>query len=113
MLPADASKYLQQSSCESVTRRTQARKHQVCDHCGGRFGPVTHRWWGNKRCKKVCKDAYAREIGLDRNAIRRWFGFPRAPRRAHAAVLYRPPGTMVSDSAPGTEQERSKQQQAR
>ena len=31
MMPADASKYLQQSSCESVMRRTQARKHQVCD----------------------------------------------------------------------------------
>jgi hypothetical protein len=58
MMTADASKYLQQSSCKSVTRQTRARKHQVCDHCGGRFGLVTHRWWGNKFCKKVCKDAY-------------------------------------------------------
>jgi len=36
-------------------RWTQARKHQVCDHCGGRFGLVTHRWWGNKFCKKVAR----------------------------------------------------------
>jgi hypothetical protein len=60
------------------------RKHQVCDLCGGRFGLVTHRWWGNKFCKKVCKDAYVREIVLDRDAIRRWLGVVRAPHRARA-----------------------------
>ena len=49
---------------------------QVCDHCGGRFGMVTHRWWGNKFCKKTCKAAYLRELALDRNAIRRWFAWP-------------------------------------
>jgi hypothetical protein len=63
MMTAGASRYPPQSSCESVTRRTQARERQVCDHCGGRFGLVTHRWWDNKFCKKVCKDAYVREIG--------------------------------------------------
>jgi hypothetical protein len=36
-------------------------KHQVCDHCGGRFGMVTHRWWGNKFCNRRCKNAYLRE----------------------------------------------------
>jgi hypothetical protein len=60
------------------------RKHQLCDHCGGRFGLVTHRWWGNKFCKKVCREAYVREILLDQDVIRRWFGFTRAPRRANA-----------------------------
>ena len=25
-------------SCEGVMRRSQVCKHQVCDHCGGRFG---------------------------------------------------------------------------
>jgi len=34
---------------------------------------VTHRWWGNKFCKRSCKDAYLREIALDRAAIARWF----------------------------------------
>jgi hypothetical protein len=29
-------------------RQPEVCKHQVCDHCGGRFGMVTHRWWGNK-----------------------------------------------------------------
>jgi hypothetical protein len=33
-------------------------KHEVCDHCDGRFGMVTHRWWGNKFCKRTCKNAY-------------------------------------------------------
>jgi hypothetical protein len=47
------------------------RKHQVCDRCGGRFGLVMHRWWGNKFCKRTCKDAYLREVALDRDTIRR------------------------------------------
>src|SRR5262249_29385167 len=48
-------------SCEGVMRRPQVRKHLVCDHCGGRFGMVTHRWWGNKFCRRTCKNAYLRE----------------------------------------------------
>ena len=31
------------------------RQPQVCDHCGGRFGLVTHRWWSSKFCKRTCK----------------------------------------------------------
>ena len=27
---------------------------------------VTHRWWGSKFCKRTCKDAYLREVTLDR-----------------------------------------------
>jgi hypothetical protein len=42
-------------------RRSQVCKHQVCDYCGGRFGMVTHRWWGDKFCKRTCKNAYLRE----------------------------------------------------
>jgi hypothetical protein len=45
-----------------------------CDHCGGRFGMVTYRWWGNKFCKRRCKDAYLRELVLGRDKIGRWFG---------------------------------------
>ena len=40
---------------------SQVCKHQVCDYCSGRFGMVTHRWWGNKFCKRTCKNAYFRE----------------------------------------------------
>jgi hypothetical protein len=47
--------------CEGVMRRPQVCKHQVCDHCGGRFGMVTYRWWGNKFCKRACKNAHRRE----------------------------------------------------
>ena len=39
---------------------------QRCDHCGGPFGLVTHRWWGSKFCKRRCKEAHLREIMLDR-----------------------------------------------
>jgi hypothetical protein len=42
-------------------RQPEVCKHQVCDHCGGRFGMVTHRWWGNKFCNRRCKNAYLRE----------------------------------------------------
>src|SRR5262245_41536266 len=42
-------------------RRSQVCKHQVCDYCGGPFGMVTHRWWGDKFCKRTCKNAYIRE----------------------------------------------------
>src|SRR5438132_2680038 len=62
--------------CEGVMRQPQVCKHQVCDHCGGRFGMVTHRWWGNKFCKRTCKDAYLREVMLNRDIIRRWFSLP-------------------------------------
>jgi hypothetical protein len=58
-------------------RQPQVCKHQ-CVHCGGRFGMVTHRWWGSKFCKRTCKDAYLREVTLDRDTIRRWFGLPLA-----------------------------------
>ena len=42
-------------------RRSQACKHRVCDYCGGRFGMVTHRWRGDKFCRRTCKNAYLRE----------------------------------------------------
>jgi hypothetical protein len=61
------------------------QKRQVCAHCGGRFGLVTHRWWGNKFCKRACRDNYIREAALDRDALRRWLWFPRLPSSARAA----------------------------
>jgi hypothetical protein len=38
---------------------------------------VTHRWWGNKFCKRTCKDSYLRELALCREKIRHWYGFLR------------------------------------
>jgi hypothetical protein len=69
-----------QGTCEGImttienTNRAatgRARPRQVCDHCGGPFGMVTHRWWGRKFCKRRCKDAYLREIMLDRDTVQR------------------------------------------
>src|SRR6266550_558141 len=58
--------------CEDTMRQLQ-----ICDHCGGHFGMVTHRWWGNKFCKTACKDAYLRELALGRDTIRRLYGLVR------------------------------------
>jgi len=69
---------------EEVMPHPQIRKRQACDRCDGRFGLIMHRWWANKFCKKVCGDAHVHEIVLDRDAIRRWFGFAHAPLRARA-----------------------------
>jgi hypothetical protein len=59
---------------ESLLCEDRMRQPQVCDHCGGRFGMVTHRWWGNKFCKRTCKGAYLRELALGRDKIRRRYG---------------------------------------
>jgi hypothetical protein len=59
---------------DTANCQPRARKHRVCDHCGGRFGMVTHSWWGNKFCKKSCKAAYLREVLLGRDTFRRRFG---------------------------------------
>jgi hypothetical protein len=66
-------------------RVQHTQRRQACDHCGGRFGLVTHRWWGNKFCKRTCRDYYIREVALDRDAIRRWLWLARLPSRAGAA----------------------------
>ena len=36
---------------------------------------VTHRWWGNKFCKRTCKGAYLRELALGRDKIPRRYAF--------------------------------------
>jgi len=82
--------------CEGVMRQPQVCKHQVCDHCGGRFGMVTHRWWGNKFCKRTCKDAYLREVTLDRDIIRRWFSLPS---RRDTFKLLSPPARIFGRNA--------------
>src|SRR5262245_34624080 len=62
-------------SQEDVMSIQHTQKRQRCDRCGGRFGLVTHRWWGNKFCKRTCRDNYIR----DRDAICRWLWFGRLP----------------------------------
>ena len=62
--------------------RVHTQKRQVCDHCGGRFGLVTHRWWGNKFCKRMCRDNYVHEVALGRDPMRRWLWFASRARAA-------------------------------
>ena len=59
----------------AVGRGGRLRAANACDHCGGRFGMVTHRCWGSKFCKKTCKASYLREFWG--NEICRCFGFVR------------------------------------
>jgi hypothetical protein len=59
----------------AVGSRGRLRAANACDHCGGRFGMVTHRCWGSKFCKKTCKASYLREFWG--NEICRCFGFVR------------------------------------
>jgi hypothetical protein len=46
---------------------------------------VTHRWWGNKFCKRTCKGAYLRELALGRDKIRRRYAFFRGGWLSRAA----------------------------
>jgi hypothetical protein len=66
--------------------RGVVRPRQVCDHCGGPFGMVTHRWWGSKFCKRSCKDAYLRELTLDRDTVHRWCGLLRVTSRSRLSL---------------------------
>ena len=71
--------------------RDVTRSRQVCSHCGGPFGMVTHRWWGSKFCKRRCKDAHLREIMLDRHTVQRWCGLLGViPRRRSSPDQIRP-----------------------
>lgn len=61
--------------CEADAVPIQGSRTTVgnrCDHCGGRFGMVTHYWWGKKFCNRTCKGAYLSELALSREKIRSW-----------------------------------------
>ena len=73
--------------------RDVVRSRQVCDHCGGPFGMVTHRWWGSKFCKRRCKEAYLREIMPDRDTVHRWCGLLGLGSRSRSPLKY---GDMAS-----------------
>jgi hypothetical protein len=82
----------------------QNRKPLVCDRCGGRFGMVMHGWWGNKFCKRSCKDTYLRQIALDRAAIARWFGvvqlMGKAPPPSMVLASVRAPSSQPKGTSP-------------
>jgi hypothetical protein len=68
---------------------------------------VTHRWWGNKFCKRTCKNAYLRENHhtLSGWAIPRLFGFAGGAWLAAAvAVVALALPFVLSNAAPAEEQ---------
>jgi hypothetical protein len=87
-------------------RRPQVCTRQVCDHCGGRFGRVTHRWWDNKFCKRTCKNAHLRENhhALSGWVIPRFFAFAGVACLAAAvAVVALALPFVLSNAAPAEE----------
>ena len=93
-------------SCKGVMRQSQVCKHQVCDYCGGRFGMVTHRWWGGKFCKRACKNAYLRENDRTPSGwlIPRFFFTGGACLAAAVAVAVLALLVASANAAPGEEQ---------
>ncbi len=65
---------------------------------------VTHRWWGNKFCKRTCKGAYLRELALGRDKIRRRYAFfSRSRQQAkHAVIVTSEPASSVCAAHPST-----------
>jgi hypothetical protein len=61
---------------------------------------LTHRWWGNKFCKRTCKDAYLRELALGRDKICRWYGFVRGERFQTFLPARRKPVAIVAAVLP-------------
>jgi hypothetical protein len=80
-------------------------KHQVCDYCGGRFGMVTHRRWGDKFCKRTCKNASLRENHCTLSAwvILRFLFAGRACLAAAVAVAVLTLLLASANAAPGEE----------
>jgi hypothetical protein len=60
--------------------RSDKRRPNRCDCCGGKFGLVLHRSWGRRFCCKPCK--WLHETQQER--ARRWVAF--SPNRAGAKL---------------------------
>jgi hypothetical protein len=46
-----------------------------CSNCGGKFGLVSHHYWGLRFCRKACKDNFLAKTAKDYACMRRWLGF--------------------------------------
>ena len=45
-----------------------------CANCGGKFGLVYHNHWGQRFCRKACKDDFLAKTAKDHARMRKWFG---------------------------------------
>lgn len=50
-----------------------------CRQCGGKFGLVVHRWWGERFCTLACKKAFLHKAKEDRDKLKRWLSFLKDP----------------------------------
>jgi hypothetical protein len=46
-----------------------------CAHCGGRFGLIVYRWYGERFCRAKCRDAFLHRLEADRDRLKRWISF--------------------------------------
>jgi hypothetical protein len=50
-----------------------------CAQCQGRFGLVRYHWYNVAFCKKICRSKYLDKLALDRDLLKRWFGYLARP----------------------------------
>ena len=46
-----------------------------CHECGGRFGLIVHRWFGQRFCSSKCRSSHLNRLARDRDQVARWFNF--------------------------------------
>lgn len=46
-----------------------------CAHCGGRFGLIVYRWYGQRFCRAKCREAFLCELTSERERLKRWISF--------------------------------------
>jgi predicted nucleic acid-binding Zn ribbon protein len=53
--------------------------HKRCTHCGGPFGLIRQRWWGERFCSDRCRKKFLDKIAKDRERFRKWIGYLKPP----------------------------------
>jgi hypothetical protein len=46
-----------------------------CAHCGGRFGLIVYRWYGQRFCRAKCRERFLQELDEKRMQLKRWLNF--------------------------------------
>jgi hypothetical protein len=55
---------------------TMAHRHNRCAHCGSKFGLVMHERWGQKFCRKSCREQHIAKRQRDYSWMRKWLSCP-------------------------------------
>jgi hypothetical protein len=44
-----------------------------CAHCGGKFGLVSHFYFGRRFCRKACREKFVARTAREREHVFKWF----------------------------------------